>query len=702
MKAGTRLVLSCESSVTHVALIFLLLDHGISPLLVSPDSSGDERDRYARQLDARWYATIGPDEILKLQRIPCAHEQSAETKVHSVGIYILTSGSTGEPVMVFRSLASWHHESVRYRTLLNLHAGHSITVAAPLHHAYSLGWIWAAAEAGCLLQIFAPTQLGAILKALLAGTTHCALTPFVAKLLALRGGSGDRPEQLEVVMAGAGPVDAALDEQFHAAFGLGLSRNYGSTESGALFAGLAPLPPQSIGQPMPNIRLVTSNSGDTTFMLDVELEDGCIFHTGDLVRRDQDNFYMVGRATMAIRRGERWISPSEIESVLVEHPTVTSCRVRAVPSDRIGNDHILASIVLHEGLIWDEAALRKFCEGRLARAKLPDRFEQVGLIAHGSNGKVLPSKVYQLASASVLADAAHAYKRSHLLFALKSAAVLELLNGRRSVDQIAITSGVNADALSQALELARMLGLVEDTGHGTASIPAEVGALLSLECLTSQSWNSVDELLSVLRNGSFARSFDTALPIPQFSAVYQAAMRGDGKRMSRMLAIRKLLQIKEQPLVVLDISATSGAYSHSLLERGLLDPLRSRYVMVGGLNDESAEPPGVSGTLTVLVAEQGGIDLIVLDNATHQGAIAHHLAALCDRLNSDGILLVDDFFIEEGCAAIGVDWFSHGGLHFPSRTALDAALHGLGFKALDILKTNTTAACHNVAIFTRK
>jgi hypothetical protein len=248
-----------------------------------------------------------------------------------------------------------------------------------------------------------------------------------------------------------------------------------------------------------------------------------------------------------------------------------------------------------------------------------------------------------------------------------------------------------------------MLGLVEDTDRTSARSATETSAMINLECHTSQSWNSVDKLLSVMRNGSFARPFDTGLPIPEFTALYQAAMAGEGKRKSQMLAIRKILQIKTQPLVVLDISATSGAYSNNLLTRGVLDPLRSRYVLVGGLNDESAEPPGlVSATFGELSAEQSDFDLLVLDNATHQGVVAHHLPALIERLGSDGILLVDDLFIEEGCASVGVDWFSHGGLHFPSRTALDATLQGFGFKALDIIKINTTASCHNAAIFTRK
>lgn len=706
LETGSRLLLSCQSSVTHVALLFTLLNLGISPLLLAPGSSAVERDKYARQFDTRWHLTISPGGTLQLQHIGAEHEQSPMTKRRSVGIYLLTSGSTGEPTMIFRSLASWHNESLRYRTLLKLHRDHNVTIAAPLYHAYSLGWIWAAAQAGCRLQTLAPTQLAAITKSLKQSCTHCALTPFVASLLSRRAGTGARPHRLEVVMAGAGPVDSALEEQFQAAFGVGLSRNYGSTESGALFAGLAPQPPQSIGQPMPNIRVVSDNSSDPEFILDVELEDGSIYHTGDLVRQNEQNFYVVGRATTAIRRGERWISPFEIESVLLEHPTVDSCRVRAVASDRVGNDHILASVILHEGEIWDEQALHKFCLQRLDRGKVPDRFEQVGHIARGTNGKVLPSKIYRPASITSLAEAAHAYKRAHLLFALHSAGVLAQLDGNRSVDQIAMSCGINADALNQALELASMLGLVEEKASSAPSQPligADVTAMLGLECDTNKSWNSVELLQSVLRNGVFARPFDEALPSPQFAQLYQTAMKGSSKSMSRMLAIRKLLQIKASPLTSLDISATSGAYSHELKSRGLLNPLHSRYVKVGGLNDENPPPPEViADRFSTMPVQSHTYDLIVLDNTIHHSTVARRLDALCDCLKPDGILLVDELFIEKDSALLGVDWFSHGGLHFPTRTSLDAAIQGHGFEALDIHHTNTTAGSHNLTIYTRK
>lgn len=693
--AGDRLLLCCDNTVAHVGLLFLLLDRGLSPLLIGADSTVAEREHLAAQLGAGWCVMLTTDGSLQWQRMTST-DTAAAPAPRSTGIFLLTSGSTGLPSIVFRSLASWSHESARYHSLLGLHARDSVTLAAPLQHAYTMGWVWAAADADCTLRVFAPTQLTAIIDAIRHDTTHCALTPFVASLLARRAGAGQRPSRLDVVMAGAGPVDAVLDEQFGRAFGLNLSRNYGSTESGALFAGLAPQAPQSIGRPMPHLRVVNAGNDGEPFLLDVELEDGVIYRTGDLVQQDGPDFRVVGRSTAAIRRGERWISPYEIEAALSAHPQVAQCRVRAVKTARSGNDHILASVVLREGANWDEFGLRQFCQTHLTRAKMPDRIEQVESIARGGHGKVLASKVYRSASAASLAEAAHAYKRAHLLFALQRAGVLEQLDGQSSVDQLAFACGLHADSLEKALDVACMLGLVVDaTTSGSAASWEVVAPVVRLEDQTSQTWNGVEGLLSVLRHGLAARPFDRQRPAQAQARLYQDAMDGGHKRMSRILAVRKLLQRGQRALAVLDISATGGAYSRRLTERGLLDPSRSRCLPVGNLN---GCPPaqlsaGVEGT--------DDIDLLVLDNAVHHNAVARQLAAFCERVAPDGIVLVDELYIADGSAAIGVDWLTHGGLHYPDKASLDAALHAMGFVPTEIFQDDSIVS-HAATFFIRK
>ncbi|UXH76100.1 AMP-binding protein [Roseateles amylovorans] len=680
LKTGDHVTLIVGASLGDIGLLFLLVSRGISPLLLASDSPRAERVSNAARLGSPWLLEIDTQGALRLERLagavsPAGHadEPSGGVGVEHIGatcqrtsgvcIHLLTSGSTGQPSLVARPLETWRAEAQRYRRLLGLSDRHHVLLAAPMQHAYSLGWIWAAALAGCSLELHSPLHLGALVEALRTRATHCAVTPFVASLLARRQaqaqalaptsgqetGQGARPSQLQVVMAGAGPVDAILDALFLAAFGLGLSRNYGSTESGALFAGLAPVAPMSIGQPMPGIRIVGEPPAGTPFALDVLLEDGRLHHTGDIAQCDppdgghdgqergsRPSYRLIGRATTAIRRGDRWISSTEIESVIHQFPGVASSRVRALKSAQVGNDHILASVQMQPGARWDAPALRAFCAEQLSRSKLPDYLEQVTQISRAANGKPLPSPVYRRAAPAVWMEAAQAYKRAHLLLALHACGVLDRLDGQQDVDQIATASQLHPDTVTQALQVACLMGLVveaaaapdglnapsnatvaadaaksEDAENaatapptpqvGLAPSPSTLPAttadslrdLLNLEQAALTGWNSLEAVCTTLRHGLPTRPFATQ-PVPEDAvARYQAAMNGEHKRMGRLRAVRRLLRDRSGALRVADLSATTGQYSRHLARLGRYDAAGSCYVPIGGLNgDEGVDASG--------------------------------------------------------------------------------------------------------------
>ena len=710
VECGDRILFCCDNTSDHVAVLFLLLSHRVSPLLLPTDSSDAEHVAYAAQLGARYIVTLLPAAGLDVRRLVDTSSSAAsdEPVRDGVGIYLATSGSTGMPAIVFRPMSSWDREAARYCALLSLGAPHRVLIAAPLCHAYSMGWLWATVRADCGLEVLRPTQLAAIIAALGDGCTHCALTPFIASLLARRSGKGQRPKALQVVMAGAGPVDEALEAKFLAAFGVGLSRNYGSTESGALFAGLAPVAPWSIGRPMPGITVVSACEDGAPFELHVRLEDGQIFHTGDLAQRDHDNYLLLGRKTAAIRRGEHWVSPFEIESTLRRHPAVSDCWVRGVKSGNEGNDHIVASVVLDEGRLWDEMALRQFCGQYLAPGKIPDRIEQARVIERNATGKVLPSKVYRLAPAEQLIAAANAYKRSHLLFALLEARVLECLDGQLSVDQVALRSGAHADALSNALQIARLNGLVEEVTadsrapHASRADPLEI---VRLENHVSTRWNSVSMLLPILRRGSQARPFGADAPPQDFVSLYQKAMNGQHKQASIQRAVRKLRQLQPGPLRLLDVSATTAAYSRFCARKRILDVACSRFALVGALNgsvdewveglDELVEMP-----LAQLGADRREFDAVVLDNAIHHVEVVRHLTELADRVR--GLIIVDEIFLDGPTrSSVGLDWLSHGELNYPTSGSFSPLMKSLGFSPLEVLKAESAEVTQSVTFFSR-
>ncbi len=75
---------------------------------------------------------------------------------------------------------------------------------------------------------------------------------------------------------------------------------------------------------------------------------GGYFHTGDVVRVDEDGyFYFVDRRKNVIRRSGENISAIEVESVLMRHELVDSCVVVPVP-DEFRGDEVMALVVLSE------------------------------------------------------------------------------------------------------------------------------------------------------------------------------------------------------------------------------------------------------------------------------------------------------------------------------------------------------------------
>ncbi|MGW1420035.1 AMP-binding protein [Bradyrhizobium manausense] len=95
------------------------------------------------------------------------------------------------------------------------------------------------------------------------------------------------------------------------------------------------------------------------------------FHTGDYGSRDKDGyFYFMDRKKDAIRRRGENISAYEVEVVVNSHAAVIESAVFAVPSD-VGEDDVMVTVVLKDGMTPTAAELLQYCEENLAYFALP-------------------------------------------------------------------------------------------------------------------------------------------------------------------------------------------------------------------------------------------------------------------------------------------------------------------------------------------
>ncbi|HLZ47766.1 MAG TPA: hypothetical protein VKR80_03875 [Candidatus Limnocylindria bacterium] len=86
-----------------------------------------------------------------------------------------------------------------------------------------------------------------------------------------------------------------------------------------------------------------------------------------------------------LRVGALWVSPLEVEAVLLGHPAVRECAVVG-RADRDGLTNVCAYVVLADEV--PTAELADICAARLARHKRPRWIERVEALPRTATGKI--------------------------------------------------------------------------------------------------------------------------------------------------------------------------------------------------------------------------------------------------------------------------------------------------------------------------
>lgn len=125
---------------------------------------------------------------------------------------------------------------------------------------------------------------------------------------------------------------------------------------------------------------------------DLSLVDGWL-KTGDLVKRDQDNyFYVVGRKKEMFISGGENIYPAEVEKVLSTHPGIDEVAVLGIKDQKWGEVG-KAFVVCKPNASITDSEIIQFCNGRLARYKIPKQFAFINELPKGSTGKILKQEL---------------------------------------------------------------------------------------------------------------------------------------------------------------------------------------------------------------------------------------------------------------------------------------------------------------------
>lgn len=122
------------------------------------------------------------------------------------------------------------------------------------------------------------------------------------------------------------------------------------------------------------------------------------FHTGDILRRDEDGlYYFVDRMKHMIRRSGQNIAAAEVEGVLRMHPAVQEVAAVAAP-DEMRQEEVLACIVLAKGHAPEQATVDSIMQWsleRLAYFKAPGWILFMDKLPTTSTQKLQKSRIFE-------------------------------------------------------------------------------------------------------------------------------------------------------------------------------------------------------------------------------------------------------------------------------------------------------------------
>jgi acetyl-CoA synthetase len=101
-----------------------------------------------------------------------------------------------------------------------------------------------------------------------------------------------------------------------------------------------------------------------------------VYHTGDVVWRDEAGyFWFVGRTDDVIKSSGYRIGPFEVESALLEHPSVLECAITGVPDPDRGMV-VKATVVLVKGWVASDA-LKLELQNHVKKITAPYKYPRI-------------------------------------------------------------------------------------------------------------------------------------------------------------------------------------------------------------------------------------------------------------------------------------------------------------------------------------
>jgi benzoate-CoA ligase family protein len=348
--------------------------------------------------------------------------EAAPTVADEVALWLYSSGSTGRPKAVLHLHRSLVQTAALYADgVLGMREDDVVFSASKMFFAFGLGNAMSFplhAGATAILMAERPTP-AAVVRTLSTHqpTIFCGVPTLYAGILADRTlAESARPARLRICTSAGEALPEPIARRWRASFGVEIFDGLGSTEALHIFVSnrAGAIRYGSSGRPVPGyeLSLRDENGIETT---DGEIGDlwcrgpsigagywnnreatsstfvGGWLKTGDKYLRDADRYYhFAGRSDDMLKVGGIWVSPFEVETVLLEHPQVREAAVIGA-ADAESLIKPKAFVVLNDLGVANAALaedLKEFVKARVAPYKYPRWIEFRDELPRTATGKL--------------------------------------------------------------------------------------------------------------------------------------------------------------------------------------------------------------------------------------------------------------------------------------------------------------------------
>jgi len=376
-----------------------------------------------------------PEGMLSFSELLASHSAElapAPTCADDVAFWLYSSGSTGFP----KACIHLQHDMVvateQYAcNILKIRESDRFFSVAKLFFAYGLGnalYFPLAVGGTSILWPGSPTPQNVFdVIERHRPTLFFSVPSNCAALMDFHGKSSDFDlSSIRLGISAGEALPASLCERFSKRFGFEILDGIGSTEALHIFLSNSPgdirhgssgraVPGCEVkilddqGQPVPTGEIgnlwVNSEAACAAYWNRHERTKQTIqgnwICTGDKFHQDGDGYYWFdGRADDMLKVSGAWVSPSEIESVLIEHAAVAEVAVVA-NKDKNGLTKPVAWVVLRAGFVGSAelaSSLQEFVVSRLPIYKRPRSVEFVSELPKTATGKIQRFRLRQASS----------------------------------------------------------------------------------------------------------------------------------------------------------------------------------------------------------------------------------------------------------------------------------------------------------------